>query len=102
MDNFLIASDLIAGFQDKYYARKKWKWSIGLEWTRVPSIPMRIGFGWGGGDFRELGIGFGVKKGSLMYDFGFAFRNGLWLHTMQGFNISFGLTYIGKDKSSDK
>jgi len=102
LDNFLIASDLVAGFQDKYYARKKWKWSIGLEWTRVPSIPMRIGFGWGGGDLRELGIGFGVKKGSLMYDFGFAFRNGLWLHTMQGFNISFGLTYVGKDKSPDK
>ena len=102
LDNFLIASDLIAGFQDKYYARKKWKWSIGLEWTRVPAVPMRIGFGWGGGDFRELGIGFGFKKGSLMYDFGFAFRNGLWLHTMQGFNISFGLTYVGKDKSAEK
>ena len=102
LDNLLIASDLIAGFQDKYYARKKWKWSIGLEWTRVSAVPMRIGFGWGGGDFRELGIGFGFKRGSLMYDFGFAFRNGLWLHTMQGFNISFGLTYIGKDKSSDK
>ena len=59
-----------------------------------------------GVEFRHVnasqGIGFGFKRGSLMYDFGFAFRNGLWLHTMQGFNISFGLTYVGKDKSSDK
>jgi len=96
--NFLIASDLIAGFENKYYSRKRWKWSIGTEWTRLKHIPMRIGFAWGGGDFKELGMGFGIKKGIVMYDFGFAFRNGMWLHTMKGFNLSMGLTLVGKDK----
>jgi len=102
VNNFLIASDLVAGFEDKFYARKQWKWSIGAEWTRVPTMPMRIGFGWGGGDLKELGMGFGVRKGAIMFDFGFAFRNGLWLHTMKGFNLSFGITVIGKERTSEK
>ena len=102
MDDFLFASDLVAGFQDKFYARKKWKWSVGAEWTRIPTVPMRIGFGWGGGELKELGMGFGVKKGAVMFDLGFAFRNGMWLHTMKGFNLSFGVTIIGKEKDPDK
>ncbi len=102
IDNFLIASDLVAGFENKFYARKNWRWSIAAEWTRIPTTPMRIGYGWGGGDFKELGLGFGIKKGMLMYDFGFAFRNGLWLHTMKGFNLSFGFTFVGKEKDPKK
>ena len=35
-----------------------------------------------------------------MFDFGFAFRNGMWLHTMKGLNLSFGLTYVGKEDES--
>jgi len=99
-DNFLIASDLIAGFNNRYYSRKQWRWSMGTEWTRMPSLPLRIGFGWGGGDMKELGFGFGLRKSRFMFDFGFAFRNGMWLHTMKGLNLSFGITYVGKEKDS--
>ena len=102
LDNFLFASDLVAGFENKYYARQQWKWSIATEWTRIPTVPMRIGFAWGGGDMKELGMGFGVRKGMVMFDLGFAFRNGMWLHTMKGFNFSFGITVVGKDKDSKK
>ena len=102
LDNFLIASDLVAGFQDKYYAKKQWKWSIATEWTRMPKMPLRIGYSWGGGDLKELGMGFGVRRSRIMFDFGFAFRNGIWLHTMQGFNLSFGITFVGKDKELKK
>ena len=102
LDNFLIASDLVAGFQDKYYARKQWKWSIATEWTRMPQMPLRIGYSWGGGDLKELGMGFGVRRGQIMFDFGFAFRNGMWVHTMKGFNLSFGITFVGKEKDPKK
>ena len=98
MDSFLIASDLVAGFENSYYARKQWKWSIATEWSKIESFPMRIGFGWGGGDLKELGMGFGIKKSVVMFDLGFSFRNGMWLHTMKGFNFSFGFTYVGKEK----
>ena len=101
-DDFLFASDLVAGFQDKFYARKQWKWSIATEWTRMPKMPLRIGYSWGGGDLKELGMGFGLRRGMVMFDFGFAFRNGMWLHTMKGFNLSFGITFVGKEKDPKK
>jgi len=43
-------------------------------------------------------MGFGIKKSVVMFDLGFSFRNGMWLHTMKGFNFSFGFTYVGKEK----
>ena len=92
MPTYVIASDLVAGFQDKYYARSRWKWSIGLEWTKMESFPLRIGYSWSGADLKEFSMGFGYRKGPIIFDFGFAFRNGTWLHTMKGFNISTGIT----------
>jgi hypothetical protein len=54
-----------------------------------------------------LSMGFGYRKGPLIWDFGFAFRNGTWLHTMKGFNLSSGITLTSfggwktdKEKSS--
>ena len=47
----------------------------------MPKMPLRIGYSWGGGDLKELGMGFGLRRGMVMFDFGFAFRNGMWLHT---------------------
>ena len=92
MPTYIVASDLVAGFQDKYYARAKWRWSVGLEWTKMESFPLRIGYSWAGADLKELSMGFGYRKGPLIWDFGFAFRNGTWLHTMKGFNLSTGIT----------
>ena len=99
MEKVLFASDLVAGFENKYYAQKLWKWSLGVEWRQVPMVPMRLGFAWGGSGNQELGMGFGVKKGRVMFDFGFAFRNGIWLNTMKGFNFSIGATFIGREKN---
>ena len=92
LETILIASDLVAGFQNAYYARANWKWSIGVEWFKMANLPMRIGYSWAGGNLSELGMGFGYHKGPIIFDLGFAFRNGMWLHTMKGFNISAGLT----------
>ena len=91
-DDFLFASDLVTGFENKYYARSSWRWSIATEWTRIKAVPMRIGYAWSGGDLQELALGFGIHKGPIIFDLGFAFRNGLWLHTMKGFNFSTGIT----------
>jgi len=97
-ENYIFATDLIAGFENKYFARAGWKWAVGAEWTKIPTLPMRIGYSWAGGDMKELALGIGVRKSRVMVDLGFAFRNGMWLHTMKGFNFSIGLTYIGKKK----
>ena len=103
IDNFLFATDLVAGFENKYYARQQWKWAMAVEWNRIPAVPMRIGYSWAGGEMKELAMCFGVKKGPVIFDLGFSFRNGMWLHTMKGFNFSFGFTWVGKSpKKSEK
>ena len=58
----------------------------------MESFPLRIGYSWSGADLKEFSMGFGYRKGPIIFDFGFAFRNGTWLHTMKGFNISTGIT----------
>ena len=92
MPTYTIVSDLVAGFQDKYYARQRWRWSIAVEWTKMESLPLRMGYSWAGGDLKELAMGLGYHKGPIIFDMGFAFRNGTWLHTMKGFNFSSGVT----------
>ncbi len=103
-DHYLFASDLIAGFENRFYSRQAWKWSIGLEYLKFSSIPLRIGFGWGGSDLTELSMGFGVHKGPIIFDFGFGFRNGVWIHTMRGINVSasIAITSFRSRKESKK
>ncbi len=92
LPDYLISSDLVTGFEDRFFARARWRWSIGVELRKFPSVPLRIGYGWGGADFKELSLGFGFHKGPIIFDFGFAFRNGIWIHTMKGLNLSTALT----------
>ena len=51
-----------------------------------------MGFAYGGPNFKELGLGFGYHNGPLLFDFGFGFKNGVWIHSMQGLNLSLQLT----------
>lgn len=88
--DFLVASDLVAGFQDRLYVQRRWKWSIGVRFNRFPSVPLRLGYSWGGRYLKELGLGFGIHKGPLIFDFGLAFRNGVWVHSMKGISLSMG------------
>ena len=88
----LVVSDLVAGFEDRFFARDRWRWSIGAELLRNPALPIRFGYSWAGYDFKELGMGFGIHKGPVIFDFGLAFRNGIWIHSMKGVNISLGVT----------
>lgn len=90
--DILLSSDLVTGFEDRLFARAGWKWSIGAELYRFPGMPLRIGFAWAGLDNTELGMGFGIHKGPMIFDVGFAFRNGVWIHSMKGFNFSLGFT----------
>jgi hypothetical protein len=71
---------------------------MAVEWNRIKTIPMRIGYSLAGAQMQELAMGFGIKKGPVIFDLGFSFRNGMWLHTMKGFNFSFGFAWVGKPK----
>ncbi|MEE8437860.1 MAG: DUF5723 family protein [Candidatus Neomarinimicrobiota bacterium] len=101
-NDLLLSSDLITGFEDRLFARAGWKWSIGAELTRFEGMPLRIGFAWAGLDNTELGMGFGIHKGPMIFDVGFAFRNGIWFQTMKGFNLSLGFTITSFKSRKEK
>ena len=104
-DDLLISSDLTTGFENRLYANSRWRWAIGGELYRYPSMPLRMGFAWEGMDRTELGLGVGFHGGPVMIDFGFSFKNGLWIHSMKGLNLSLGFTMTSfkgrKDKKDD-
>jgi hypothetical protein len=88
----LISSDLTTGFENRLYAHSRWRWALGAELYRFPAMPLRIGFAWEGMDRTELGMGVGFHGGPVMIDLGFSFRNGMWIHSMKGLNLSLGFT----------
>jgi hypothetical protein len=97
---FIISSDLWTGFTNQFYAHAGWRWSVGFEFLKFKNIPLRLGYAFGGPTFKELGLGFGYHTGPLIFDFGFGFKNGVWIHSMQGLNLSLQLTmtsFKGRD-----
>jgi len=98
---FIISSDLWTGFSNRFYAHAGWRGSVGFEYLKFKNIPLRLGFAFGGPTFKELGLGFGYHTGPLIFDFGFGFKNGVWIHSMQGLNLSLQLTmtsFKGRDR----
>ena len=91
-EDLLISSDLTTSFENRLYASSRWRWAVGAELYRFPAMPLRMGFAWEGRDRTELGLGAGFYGGPVMIDFGFSFRNGMWIHSMKGLNLSLGFT----------
>ncbi len=103
-DDLVITSDLTTGFENRLFAYSRWRWAIGAEILRFPKFPFRIGFAWEGMDRTELGMGLGFHNGPTLIDFGFSFRNGMWVHSMKGLNVSLGFTvtaFKGRNKKKD-
>lgn len=90
-EDVLIAGDLVSGFANRLGVHQQWKMSAGLQFNRFKSFPMRIGYMYGGRYLKELGIGAGLHTGPLIFDFALAFRNGVWIHSMKGVSVSFGV-----------
>ena len=103
-DDLLLSSDLTTGFENRLYANSRWRWAMGAELQRFPAMPLRMGFAWEGMDRTELGMGVGFHGGPVMIDLAFSFRNGLWIHSMKGLNVSLGFTmtsFKGRKEKSD-
>lgn len=103
-DGMLFSSDLWTGFTDNLFSHKGWRWSAGVEITKFESVPLRLGYAWGGSSFQELALGLGFHKGPVIFDFGFGFRNGIWIHSMKGINLStqLSITSFKSRKSKPK
>lgn len=101
-EDLLVSSDLWTGFSNSMFSNQGWRWALGIESRKFPAFPLRIGYAWGGNNFQELGLGFGFHKGPIVFDFGFAFRNGIWIHSMKGVNISTQFTVTSFKSRKEK
>jgi len=100
--DLLISSDLIAGFTNRLGMYQNWQLSAGLQFNRLKSIPLRVGYMYGGKYIKELGFGAGFHAGPIIYDFAFSFRNGVWIHNMKGISISLGIALTSFKSRKDK
>ena len=89
-----VSLDLTTNFQNSLWADRGWHLAMGLELLAPPSFPVRMGLRYGGKDSSQLGIGFGIHKGPLHFDFAMAFNNGLLIHTAKGMSLALGLTLV--------
>jgi len=87
-NDVVICSDIIAGFEDRLYSFGKWKWAIGFEILRAINRPVRIGFGIGGKEMREVAIGSGFYGGLINIDWAIGFCNSIVIRKMQGIKFS--------------
>lgn len=94
-NELILSSDLTTGFENRLYANSRWRWAVGAELIKFSTLPLRMGFAWEGLDKTELGIGVGFHGGPVMVDVGFAFKNGIWVHSMKGLSLSLGFTMTG-------
>ena len=90
--DYLVSSDLSTGFENRLFANSRWRWAVGAELHRFPKMPLRLGFAWEGMGRTELALGAGFHCGPVLIDFGFSFRDGMWIHSMKGLNLALGFT----------
>lgn len=87
-ENLILASDLVVGFEDRLYSFGAWKWCLGLESTKSPRFPLRVGLSFGGHSSRELTFGSGFHWGFIHLDWALGFNHGLWPTTTTGVNFN--------------
>jgi len=90
----IVSLDILTGFQDRLWASRGWQLAVGLEVFPRPSLPIRMGFRYGGQNRKQLGVGFGIHKGPFHFDTAVTFNNGFWLHTAKGLTLGMGLTLV--------
>ena len=84
----------LTGFEDRLWSSRGWELAIGMEIFPSPSLPIRMGYRYGGANKQLLGMGIGLHKGPIQFDLGLAFHNGVWVHTMKGLSLAFSATLV--------
>ena len=97
--DILLVTDLTASFGDRLNYWKGWRCSLGMEYSYLPSFPLRLGVSFGGLSGWEINIGSGINAGFIHFDWAVGFHRGLWLHTARGINFSMGAYLTRKTKS---
>jgi len=101
-DGILYATDFVVGFEDRLYSFGTWKWANGIEFTRSPRFPLRVGVSFGGWKHRELTFGSGFNLAFIHIDWALGLNHGLWFTTTKGVNFAICAYTTGKNKDFKK
>ncbi len=91
-ENILLCLDLSTGFNNSVKNSKKWKLSTGILFNRFENVPITLGLSFGGIDKINSGISVGYYKGPFMLNFGLGTRNGIFISSIKGIDLSFSVT----------
>lgn len=97
-EGFLLASDLVVGFEDRLFSFGAWKWCLGFESTKNKRFPLRFGLSFGGNDHQELNFGSGVHWGFMHFDWAIGITQGIFLTTAKGIDLSLGFYTTSRAK----
>ena len=87
-EGVVIMADLSTGFSDDLGDYDSWRIAFATEITHYPIITFRTGVAFGGAYGRSMSLGTGFRMGPVYFDLGLAYRNGLSVNSMKGFDFS--------------
>ena len=89
----VVVADLVTGFSNYLGSSSSWRLSIGTEITRFKNKFIRLGYAIGGLTRKSVSIGYGRKRGPLLWDIGLSLNGGFNFDSMKGIDIAMGLTW---------
>ena len=92
-ENITFCLDLSTGFSNSLRNSKNWKLSSGLLFNRFKNIPITLGVSFGGTENINSGFSIVYKKGPILINYGFRVRDGIFLQSMKGLDVSFNLIF---------
>ena len=92
-ENIVLCLDLSTGFNNSFKNSKKWKLSTGILFNRFENFPITLGLGFGGANKINSGFSIGYNKGPLLFNFGIGTRNGIFLSSLKGIDLSLSLIF---------
>ena len=90
-DDIDFCISLSTGFSNSLRNSEEWNLSTGLLFNRFKDIPITIGISLGGTEKISSGFSIGYKKGPILINYGFKIRDGIFIQSMQGFDLSASL-----------
>lgn len=85
-----IYSDYVQGFERSLFTSAKPKISVGAEYYPLYWLPLRAGFGFGGGERAHFSIGTGLDFKNFNFDWGLSYYTSPFYTAATGLKLSFG------------
>jgi len=88
-----ICLNLSTGFSNSLTNSEKWKFSTGLLFNRFKNTPITFGFSIGEQASLNSGFSIGRYIGPFLINSGFKFRDGFFLQSIKGIDLSFSIIF---------